>query len=109
MNLKKLYEKIFYRSIRSDLKYEEATQIIASQKSVVIDVRTPEEYNKKHYEGAINIPLYEIERVENEIKNKDELIFLYCKVGKRSEMAKQILMQNGYKNIYTFDAKVWRY
>ena len=58
MNLRKFYEKIFSRSIKSDLKYEEAIQIIASQKTIIIDVRNPEEYAKRHFKGAINIPLY---------------------------------------------------
>ena len=106
MKIKELYKKILSRSVRTDLTYEEAVQILKKQKAVVIDVRTPEEYDKKHFEDAINIPIYEIELVENRIKDKEELILIYCKSGQRSEIAKQVLMQNGYKNVYTFNAKV---
>ena len=106
MKIKELYKKILSRSVRTDLTYEEAVQILKKQKAVVIDVRTPEEYDKKHFEYAINIPIYEIELVENRIKDKEELILIYCKSGQRSEIAKQVLMQNGYKNVYTFNAKV---
>ena len=106
MKIKELYKKILSSSVRTDLTYEEAVQILKKQKAVVIDVRTPEEYDKKHFEDAINIPIYEIELVENRIKDKEELILIYCKSGQRSEIAKQVLMQNGYKNVYTFNAKV---
>ena len=40
----------------------------------------------------------------NEIIDKDKVILVYCSTGKRSKIVKQILMQNGYKNVYTFNA-----
>ena len=73
---------------------------------IIIDVRNPEEYRQKHISGAINIPVYEMDNIKNEIIDKDEVILLYCKSGKRSRMAKEILLQEGYENVYTFDAKI---
>ena len=72
----------------------------------IIDVRTPEEYRENHIEGAVNIPVYEIDNIKNEIIDPNKVILVYCKTGKRSKIVKQILIQNGYKNVYTFSAKV---
>ena len=51
-------------------------------------------------------PFDEMDNIKNEIIDKDEVILLYCKSGKRSRMAKEILLQEGYENVYTFDAKI---
>ena len=106
MKIRQLCKKIFSRSIKSDLSYEEAVEIINRERVFIIDVRTPEEYNKRHFKNAINVLVYNIEKINELIKDKDEIILIYCKVGQRSEMAKQILLQNGYRNVYTFDAKM---
>lgn len=102
----KWYEKIFFRIDKSDLSYEEAMNIYKKQRALLIDVRTPEEYQKNHLKNAVNVPFYEIENISNEIKDKDEIILLYCKTGKRSNIAKEVLMQNGYRNVYTVKVKI---
>ena len=67
--------------------------------SVMIDVRTDEEWNAGYIEGAIHIPLSEIERdIENYEISKDEEILLYCRSGNRSGRAKVILDELGYTN-----------
>lgn len=106
MKLKKIYINFFSRLDRTDLKHEEAIDIYKRANALIIDVRTPEEYAEKHIDEAINIPIYEIDNLKNEITDKDKVILLYCKTSKRSRIAKEILMQNGYKNVYTFNAKI---
>lgn len=106
MKIKKICQEILFRHNKTDLKYEEAIEIYKKQNAILIDVRTPEEYETKHINKAINIPIYEIEHISNEIANKDEIILLYCKTGKRSKIVKEILTQKGYRNVYTFDAKL---
>ncbi len=106
MKFRKFYEKILNRAIRTDLSYKEALEVINTQKTIIIDVRDPEEYNNNHFKNSINIPLYEVDNIELIIKDKDEVILIYCKMGQRSEMAKKILLRKGYRNVYTFDAKV---
>lgn len=91
---------------KSDFSYEEAMAAYKRNNGIIIDVRNPEEYRQKHINGAINIPVYEMDNIKNEIIDKDEVILLYCKTGKRSRMAKEILLQEGYENVYTFDAKI---
>ena len=70
--------------------------------SILLDVRTIEEYNDGHLEGSINIPYNEIETRIKEISsiNKDTKIIVYCKSGNRSSKAFDILKKLGYLNIY---------
>ena len=106
MKLKRLYNRLFCRFDRTDFSYDEAMEIYKRTNALLIDVRTPEEYIEKHIDGAINIPVYEIDNIKNEIIDKNKVILLYCKTGKRSKMVKQVLLQNGYKNVYTFSVKI---
>ena len=102
--IKKIYKRFLARLDKNDFNYKEAMEVYKKANALLIDVRTPEEYRKEHIDGAINIPVYEIDNIKNEIIDQDKLILVYCSTGKRSKIAKQILMQNGYKNVYTFNA-----
>ena len=106
MKLRKLYNRLFCRLDKTDFTQEEATEIYERTNALLIDVRTPEEYRENHIEGAVNIPVYEIDNIKNEIIDTNKVILVYCKTGKRSKIVKQILIQNGYKNVHTFSAKV---
>lgn len=106
MKLRKLYNRLFCRLDKTDFTQEEATEIYERTNALLIDVRTPEEYRENHIEGAVNIPVYEIDNLKNEIIDPNKVILVYCKTGKRSKIVKQILIQNGYKNVYTFSVKV---
>ncbi len=63
----------------------------------IIDVRTTEEYESGHIKDSINIPLDEIETIS---LNKNEVIFVYCAGGVRSESAMNILINLGYEEVY---------
>ena len=106
MKLRKLDKCSFCRLDKTDLTQEGATEIYERTNALLIDVRTPEEYRENHIEGAVNIPVYEIDNIKNEIIDPNKVILVYCKTGKRSKIVKQILIQNGYKNVHTFSAKV---
>ena len=68
---------------------------------IIIDVRSPQEYNEGHINGAISIPEYEMKkRAEALLENKEENIVLYCSSGTRSKKAQKILQKLGYKNVY---------
>lgn len=66
---------------------------------VVIDVRTPEEYTKGHFEKAINIPVDELRSRLDEIPT-DKPLYLFCQVGIRGYLSQRILKQSGYENVY---------
>lgn len=66
---------------------------------VILDVRTKEEYYDKHIDNAINIPLDEIES-STVLKDKEQIIFVYCQSGRRSKEASEKLANLGYTNVY---------
>lgn len=66
--------------------------------SVLIDVRTKEEFDLGSIKGAINIPLDQLRNKLSEIPRNKEVI-IYCQVGLRGYLAYRILVQKGYKNV----------
>jgi phage shock protein E len=66
--------------------------------ALMVDVRTPEEFASGSVKGAINIPLNEVESRINEFKGKPAVV-VFCRSGKRSGQAKEILENNGIKNV----------
>ena len=68
---------------------EQAKTIMDTEKDyVIIDARTEEEFAEGHIENAILIPEYEIaERAEKELPDKEQLILVYCRSGRRSKIA----------------------
>ena len=78
---------------------------------IIIDARTQEEYDEGHIPGAILIPEYEIaDRAEKELPDKDKLILVYCRSGRRSKIAAEELVKLGYTNIKEFGGIIdWEY
>ena len=78
---------------------------------VILDVRTEEEYAQSHIPGAILIPDYEIEQKAEEILlDKDQMILVYCRSGRRSKNAAQALVELGYTDIREFGGIIdWPY
>lgn len=83
---------------------QEAKSIMDNESDyVILDVRTLDEYNSGHIENAIVIPYDEIEiKAEDILKNKDQLILVYCRSGRRSKIAAESLVKLGYTNIKEF-------
>lgn len=91
---------------------EQAKQIMDSESGyIIIDARTLEEFNEGHIKGAILIPEYEIsQRAESELLDKDQLILVYCRSGRRSKIASQALVDLGYTNVKEFGGIIdWPY
>ena len=78
---------------------------------VIIDARTQEEFAEGHIENAILIPEYEIAgRAEKELPNKEQLILVYCRSGRRSKIAATELVKLGYTNVKEFGGIIdWPY
>lgn len=89
-----------YREISMD----EAVAMMESEKNyIILDVRTPEEYRGGHIPGSINVPNESIGDAEiKELPDKDMLIFVYCRSGRRSKEAAKKLLKLGYTNIVEF-------
>lgn len=69
------------------------------EETILIDVRTPEEFSAGHYDGAINFELSLMNEGSLPEIPKNSKVEVYCRSGGRAEMAKQILMQNGFKDV----------
>lgn len=66
--------------------------------SFYVDVRTPNEFAQGSVEGAVNIPLDQIEKQLVKFKGKKNIV-VFCRRGSRSSQAKAILEQNGITNV----------
>lgn len=83
-----------------DVTVERAMELINEKPSLVIlDVRTDGEYGDGHIEGAVNIPVNELEGRLGELEKEDETL-VYCRTGNRSGTAVGILKENGYEKIF---------
>lgn len=82
----------------------EAKKIMDSQESIIIvDVREPEELEEGYIDNSLLIPLDTVQaQVEKLIPDKNAKILVYCRSGRRSEIAAEIMEKLGYKNIYDF-------
>ena len=83
---------------------EEAKKIMDTESDyIILDVRTEEEFAQGHIPGAMLIPDYAIrEKAETALPDKDALILVYCRSGRRSKNVAQILAELGYSNIREF-------
>ena len=91
---------------------QEAKTIMDTESDyIIIDARTEEEFAEGHIEGAIMIPEYEItDRAEKELPQKDALILVYCRSGRRSKIASEELVKLGYTNVKEFGGIIdWPY
>jgi phage shock protein E len=69
--------------------------------AVVIDVRTPAEFDSGHLSQAFNMPVDEIQSLLPEkVRDRSRIILVHCKTGLRSKKAKSILTQQGYQNVF---------
>lgn len=90
------------------ITYIEAKELMRESANIVLlDVRSNQEYNEYHLDGAINIPLYELQiSVNNIIQNRNNIIVVYCQTGGRSKKAVNILKKLGYTNLYEIDGGI---
>lgn len=91
----------YTRNIAKCINYNEMNKIIKIYPTIIIDVRSEQEYAEGHLNGAINIPLYRIKsETERIVEDKSKQIIVYCTSGVRSEKAQVILNSMGYMNVY---------
>lgn len=91
---------------------EEAKDIMDSEEGyLILDVRTPEEYEEGHIADAVLIPDYEISKSAKEkLTDKEQTILVYCRSGRRSKNAAEQLAALGYTNVMEFGGIIdWPY
>lgn len=65
----------------------------------IVDVRSPEEFEDEHYDGALNIPVNEIQARAKELGGPETPLVLYCASGARSGYAARLLSSAGFKKV----------
>ena len=91
-------EKATYKHVT----FDQAQKVLADNSDgIIVDVRTVDEYEKKHIPHAVNIPLENLREGKFEqIPDKNQTLLLYCWTGRRAQDAAQLLADKGYKNVY---------
>lgn len=74
-------------------------QLFASEKVLVVDVRTPAEYKQGHVKGATNVPLNKLSANVVKLKGKEPIV-LCCASGMRSGQATSLLKSQGFTRVY---------
>ena len=91
---------------------DDFNKMIKNNKSaIIIDVRTPEEFNQGHLRNSLNVNWFDENFDENlKIFNKDLPVFVYCLSGGRSSKANEKIQSLGFKNVYELDGGIleWR-
>lgn len=84
------------------INYIDAKEQIINNGAILVDVRTEEEYNENHIDGAALLSLDTIneETVANLVDSKDIPIIVYCRSGNRSHQAYELLKNLGYEDVY---------
>ena len=97
-----------YQQITQD----EAKKIMDTRDDyIIVDARDQYEYDQGHIKDAIVIPYTDIEDLaEQKLPNKEQLILVYCRSGRRSKIAAQSLADMGYTNVKEFGGIIdWQY
>lgn len=91
----------FAQQVQQVTSTEAAKMLASKKKFVVLDVRTPGEFNSGHIKGAINIDINDRD-AEQKIKKLDRNAnyIVHCRTKNRSQAAVEIMQANGFKNIY---------
>ena len=101
-------EKVMYEQITP----QDAKKIMDSgEEHIILDAREQDEFDEGHIKGAILIPYTEIEnKAEEMLPDKDSLILVYCRSGRRSKIASESLAKLGYTNVKEFGGIIdWPY
>lgn len=90
------------------ITHDDAKRMMNSEPTaIILDVRTPEEFDKKHIKGALLVPIDELQNGNfSALPDKDATILIYCWTGRRAEDAAKILIDNGYKKVFEFGGLV---
>lgn len=88
------------------IDYVEAKEKIINNGAILIDVRTEEEFNEEHIDGALLLPLDMIDEstISEIVDSKNTPIIVYCRSGNRSHQAYEKLKEFGYNEVYDLGA-----
>jgi len=99
-------------AVYMNITAQQAKEMMDGQEGyIILDTRTQEEYDESHIPGALLIPHDEVkEKAEDELTDKNQLILVYCRSGRRSKLASEALAELGYTNVKEFGGIIdWPY
>lgn len=77
------------------------SKISMENNAVLLDVRTPEEHKSGYLEGAVLLPLAELEsKISSKVADKSTPVYIYCRSGRRAGTAVETLKAMGYTDLY---------
>jgi len=88
-----------------DVSVQQGKEMIDRGEVFILDVRTQEEYNESHINGSTLIPVQELDTRFKELP-RDKKILVYCRTGSRSATASEILVKNGFTQIYNMQGGI---
>ena len=95
------YRRKHRQSNQEEITWEEAYEKREKENGILVDVRSSQEYNEGHIDGAKYITHYKLENnAQAKLAQKDQTIILYCQTGKKKKKAYQTLKKLGYQNVY---------
>ncbi|MHB8878600.1 MAG: rhodanese-like domain-containing protein [Myxococcaceae bacterium] len=77
-----------------------AARKLVSEGAKLVDVRSPAEYADGHIEGAVNIPVDELEARLAELGTKELPVVVYCRSGRRADRAATLLRERGWRQVH---------
>ena len=95
------FEVLEYRAAAyREMGAAEAAAMIANLKPFLLDVRTPGEFAGGHLEGAVLLPVQQMQARLGELSaHRDDPVFIYCQSGNRSTVAAKLLIDAGFTNV----------
>ena len=87
---------MFFKQANINQGIEEYKRIAGA---VLLDVRTPQEYQEGHIPESKNVPLQQFNNVVSVVKNTEISLFVYCHSGARSRQATGMLQRMGYSKV----------
>jgi rhodanese-related sulfurtransferase len=88
-----------------DVSVQQGKEMMDRGDIFILDVRTREEYNGSHINGSTLIPVQELDIRFKELP-RDKKILVYCRTGGRSVTASDILVKNGFTQIYNMQGGI---
>jgi len=88
----------------AELAAQSLSEIINQKETILVDVRTPEEFAQGNVKNSINIPISELENNLSKLQGKKNIV-VFCKAGIRAAKAEKLLKDKGIKNVY--NGKTW--
>ena len=80
-------------------------KITMKKNAVLLDVRTPAEYQKGYLQGAINLPQADVDtKAATVVHSKDTPVYVYCRGGREAAMATEKLLKQGYSDVHNLGA-----